>query len=588
MPGNYDVELNGVGFILVPGSYQRSQEPLAEGRVDRVRILDFYGGSGRALQQERDRFWLSTGAIPDLDSQGVTAGPRRQDVTLNVSQAFDPTKRSWTFANAYGLWLVNGRNIFQILTTNGRFSGLQHRQSLPADVVDAAHITPNIWLAFGSAATVANYNTSNGTYIGNALSNRYARLIIGHSDAPLFLDANDASQTTLYRMQGTSVTVQRLDHPVRRLFQHEATTWVLTAGSLWKYTSSTAAALEGHLPYSVYDDDGVWVVPYRNELFVWRGRRVVRLERRNGVWVEEPDGPDGQATYGACVVSGRLFCEIRNRWTGVSEIWMYDGRSWWRVEDGEGTTTWQWLVSTYGGVDDAELLAGRGTSTNRLSIWQITPKAGLPALRSGWSITTSMLDAGQRDRVKLWRAIGCELAWPDERASTGAVTVRLEYSTDGGQSWTQAGTDVSIDPATSGRRAVVSFALSPPVVDRYLQLRVTVSNITTWSPVLAGMWAEYELVQVGATRKKWRFTVQCHHRQVLRDGSIHPLDAWQQAQHLWQAFESEAPVTFKDIDYDRTQRVEYVRVVGIRETMTRREQQDGYANREIEVVLVQV
>lgn len=591
MPGAYDIELDGIGYVLVAGTYQRMQEPLAEGRLDRVRIVDFYGGSGRAVQQERDRFWASVGAVPALDSQGVSAGPRRQDLTLTVSPAFDPTRRTWAFATSAGVWVVNGANIYQVSTSGGLFAGLQHRRSLAAVAVDAVMAGQYLYVAFGAAATVGRYDTVANSYVSDAFTGVRATLLGVNEGSVVLVEATAGSERTVRQVTGAASSVT-LDYPVLRLFEYDGSVWALTNGSLWRLgkasNGAVSATQEAGLALSAYGDDGAWVVAHQDGLYLWRSGRVMRARKRDGVWVLEPGGPAGQTSYGACVVGGWLLCEVRNQWSGASELWGYDGRGWWQIEDGAGAGPWRWPVSMAGAADDAEVLAGRGSALNGVSVWQVVPKPGLPGLRGDWSLTTSLLDAGERDRPKLWGAIGCELAWPDGRATSGTVYVKLEYSADGGATWVEAGGEWGFDPGLYGRRGSMSVELSPPIKERYLQVRVSMRNVSTWCPVLVGVWAEYELVQVGASRKKWRFAVQCRDGQVLRDGSVHALSGWHQAREIWQAFESEAAVTFKDIDYDVTGVVERVRVVGVRETLSKGEPRDGFGGREVEVTLVQV
>ena len=91
MTETFDVTLDGTGYMVKPGAYQRFQDGQSEGRVGRVRLFDFYGGGKRAAQLERDRFWSGVGAWPTLDSQGVIAGPPETDRTLTPATAFVPT-----------------------------------------------------------------------------------------------------------------------------------------------------------------------------------------------------------------------------------------------------------------------------------------------------------------------------------------------------------------------------------------------------------------------------------------------------------------------------------------------------------------
>ncbi len=69
MPQLTDVEIGGAGYMLAPGSYRRMQEGLAEGRPGRVMQRDFFAGSRRAVQLERDRGFDGLGVGPAFQGQ---------------------------------------------------------------------------------------------------------------------------------------------------------------------------------------------------------------------------------------------------------------------------------------------------------------------------------------------------------------------------------------------------------------------------------------------------------------------------------------------------------------------------------------
>ena len=69
MPQITDIVLDGAGYMVVPGSYRRTQDGLPEGRTGRISLSDFFGGQRRALQLERDRGWDAEGVGPALFGQ---------------------------------------------------------------------------------------------------------------------------------------------------------------------------------------------------------------------------------------------------------------------------------------------------------------------------------------------------------------------------------------------------------------------------------------------------------------------------------------------------------------------------------------
>ncbi|HEX3723279.1 MAG TPA: hypothetical protein VHV31_10835, partial [Nitrolancea sp.] len=120
----YDVTLGGEGYMVKPGSYQRYQDGQSEGRLGRVRLFDFFGGARRAAQLERDRFFTGAGAWPTFDSQGITSGPKRQDVTLATSPAVTPGNRRWSLPHNGTFYIVDGADLYTVATSGGLFNGL--------------------------------------------------------------------------------------------------------------------------------------------------------------------------------------------------------------------------------------------------------------------------------------------------------------------------------------------------------------------------------------------------------------------------------------------------------------------------------
>jgi hypothetical protein len=98
MAQSSDIVLNGDPYMLVAArgreGYLRSQDGIDEGRTGRISQTDFFGGTGRALQLERDRGFASLEVGPALGGQGVAPWPFSDTVTLasgtpDGSAAFD-------------------------------------------------------------------------------------------------------------------------------------------------------------------------------------------------------------------------------------------------------------------------------------------------------------------------------------------------------------------------------------------------------------------------------------------------------------------------------------------------------------------
>ncbi|HET7036159.1 MAG TPA: hypothetical protein VFI42_10805, partial [Thermomicrobiaceae bacterium] len=230
MTETYDVTVAGVGYMVKPGSYRRQQAWASEGKVGRIRLADFYGGARRLLQNERDRFWSGTGAMPAYDSQGVTAGPKRQDKTEAAVPAFQPGQPSWSFGYNGTTYLVNGTGLYQVTTSGSNYGSLTTKQTLPANAVDATQLGTKLHIAFGSAANVGEYDmasniwTANQTY-GSAA--RKARLIGHESQSLVMVFDTDSYQLSVVQPLGASLGVAAADSWVRRLVEHDGHCWAI-------------------------------------------------------------------------------------------------------------------------------------------------------------------------------------------------------------------------------------------------------------------------------------------------------------------------------------------------------------------------
>jgi hypothetical protein len=115
-----------------------------------------------------------------------------------------------------------------------------------------------------------------------------------------------------------------------------------------------------------------------------------------------------------------------------------------------------------------------------------------------------------------------------------------------------------------------------------------VEGVADWAPVLMGMWAEHETLDLPVRRRRWRFTVQCSDTLVRRDGSPSPDEARAIVDQLWGLWENGAITTFRDVDQMDTSSEYAVRIAGIREVVPRPGQMDQDASSEIELTLVEV
>ena len=87
--------------------------------------------------------------------------------------------------------------------------------------------------------------------------------------------------------------------------------------------------------------------------------------------------------------------------------------------------------------------------------------------------------------------------------------------------------------------------------------------------MLTGLWAEYELLDSPARRRRWRFKVHARDAVVQRDGTVSTRTGWELAADLWAAWEAGATVPFRDLDFDATGVTYQARIIGISEDVAK-------------------
>ncbi len=260
-------------------------------------------------------------------------------------------------------------------------------------------------------------------------------------------------------------TILTADDDVLRFVPVDGELWVLTRRTVYKATDAQAT-----VPLMAGSDDFAWAVGHFGRLWAWGGKEIIYYDTGANEW--KGTGIRGLATRGACTVGSYLVVVVDDLVTGDPEMWVYDGRGWFMLED--GSTAYDYPVSIYGAAADADMLAGRGTTSQHAATWQFFDRSGAPALRSSFEVISAMMDAGERDLDKVWRRAGVEIATPDDRATADSVTVALSYSVDGGASW------VAIDSQnltrSSSRLVSVGGAIAAKPTSRFIQLKVAVSS----------------------------------------------------------------------------------------------------------------
>lgn len=224
-----------------------------------------------------------------------------------------------------------------------------------------------------------------------------------------------------------------------------------------------------------------------------------------------------------------------------------------------GTVHQRWLVSDvmfYRGYMYAAV-AGHGVfrtqwsyrdASRFLATYDTTPAGGsVASLNGGWYVSSDF-DAGTPGLLKLWNAITVHVDLP-----TNACSAYVDYSTDGGVTYTALGS-VTKDTAATRYSKMLMFP-SGGLRSTRLKYRITLRTTdTTRSPALRSVTVRY--LPLPEPGWRWEFQVIISDRQELLDHTrevpnIQTLDAAgveAKIDAIENAFRSQALVNFVDVD----------------------------------------
>lgn len=586
-----DIELAGAGYMVAPGTYRRAQDGMAEGRTGRVVVRDFFGGQRRALQLERDRSWDAVAVGPVWGGQGVEPWPKRSawtDAQLRADGTTpNPARRIPHLVVGDRGYVGIGRYLYQSVALSATSWGDFARVFDPGGgkrISGLAYYRGNVAVLLGSGADIQVYDT--GTGAASVLQAGEKGVVgVGYAgrlvySTPAAGGSGTASTEVLRMTTGGAVDTRSLDAPIVQMALFRGKVAIATRQSIWLLGGKSdpvsgvwTSDPEPFFTSGVWsaDDDFTFLLSFGGKLYTWLGNQVQEWNPNDNKQGWRATGVEGQSCYGATVAGGYLIVALTTR-PGNSEVWAFDGSGWWLMQrDASTARTFCWPVST-GGAGYRDVLVFRGGDASfdydvyRL-IWRDGANASYRDDAAGSQWVSSMLDAGERDKSKAWRKIGATFAAPEQRGkatSADPVTVKLSYSLDGGQAWT-----VAASATLAGASNLVSeldAALGgAAAVSRWIQLKVEWTSVVDWAPVLTGVWAEYELLDAPAKRRRWSFKVQARDRAIQRDGDVAARSGQALAADLWAAWAASTTVAFKDVDVDVTHQTYQVRIVGIAE-----------------------
>ncbi len=518
-PQATDIVLNGAGYMLAPEAsgvkgvrgYTRSQDGMSEGRTGRITQRDFFGGQHRAYQLERDRAWDSVGVGPAYGGQGVEPWPRIVQTALTSTTPLTSALRRNPsaligdhvfFAVADRLYRTQPLSATAWSTPNTLYIA-------PAVITSIAYYGGNILLGFGEAHDILHVVYPDATTPATLFAGERAHELVSYGGFAMWSDARTSgggNKHTVRQVTGSGLEFKLLDSPIRRLTVAQGKTIAATTAGLYDFAGTvnevdirnpahnpndstetdppTIRALRWQGDFdpffqhgsAVAPDDFAFITGYGGRLYAWVGKTVMEYNPSGDRAGWRDTGLAGRGCYSGCVAAGYLIVCIESR-DGMSEVWAWDGSGWWLLINqpiSNDRFCWPMPLAGVGGYD--LMLFRQGTTEAHLIrlVWRDDTANTFP---TGGQVAfiTSMIDADERDKTKAWRKFGCVFAAPEKRGAAGSVNpvgVYLDYSLDGGGSWTNAaGQTVNGNFFTTHNTALDADASSAATVSRFLQPR---------------------------------------------------------------------------------------------------------------------
>ena len=628
-----DIVLDGAGYMLVgeggtQSPYVRAQDGMAEGRTGRIQVRDFFGGQRRAFQLERDRGGDGLAVGPALGGQGVTPWPAMGTTTLSTAggaplPAVDVPIPAVTIGGY--VFVARGRYLYRTVALTATSWGAETQvwdAGAGKAITGLANYNGDILIALGTGMDLQMLAYPGGGTSTTLLAGAQGRHVVGYGGFALYSKASATATTgavnQVRMLTGSGVDVRYLDAEVLALATAGGKAFAATKVALYSFagkvreTTVTVEVSPGPPPVTeqrdvlqwngdweafvqhgnwTEDDDYRFVVGYGGRLYTWLNKSVLEHNPAGERAGWRDTGLAGLTCHGGCVAGGYLVVALETA-DGRSELWAWNGAGWWRmasrpVADGRwchpialsGAGDWDLLVCT----------AGSAAATLVRMTWRSDTAHTIPASAE---YVTSMIDAGERDKAKAWRKVGAVFASPDlppVTASTDTIAVALDVSADAGATWQQ----VATTSLAGNSRAHATLTLDADIasdgaVSRWLMLRVRWTGLADWAPVLAGVWAEFEVLDAPARRRRWNLVVTARDQAIDRDGAVLSRTGRELIADLWARWQDGATVTFRDLDYDAAPVDRRVRIVGITEKVARPADAGRWGDARVALTLVEV
>ncbi len=595
MTATSDISLDGIGYMVIPGSYRREGDGAPDTRSGEVTQTDFYGGQRRALHLERDRGWDAVGVGPALGGQGVEPWPWIGSYADGVIDTVTTVRAPHLVLDPYA-YVAVGRYLYRSVELSasswGEFTQVADVGAAKT-ITRLAHYQGKIALCCGTGLDVQLYTPGGGIAVLSA--GLTARIGSGYAGQLVYGDPASGSEHLLKMTTGGAIASRALDAPIVNMGVHDGKIAIATKQSLWMLGGGPDAVAgtwsvdpEPFFTHGIWtdDEDFLFLLSYGGRLYTWLANGVMEWNPNGDRRGWRTTGVEGRSCTGATVAGDRLIVSIVTR-AGQSETWAFDGGGWWlMLRSSNQTRVWPMYTGGAGNID-CVLFRDGSTSVTYDLLRLVYRHDALTNYNPGSAeYRSSLLDGDERSTPKSWKRVHATFASPEQRGnplSVSPVTLSLNCSVDGGRTFFNAGSMIVTDPTQ--RTLALSFDIAQhATIGPFLQMQVGWSGVTDWAPALVGLRAEYEAIDLAPRRKRWSFSIRAHDRAVQRDGSVDPRPALDLASDVWSAWANAQPMTFTDLDFDATGTSHIVHIVSLTEALPAVNNRHGDALLSLELV----
>ena len=628
-----DIVLDGAGYMLVAeggsaSAYVRAQDGMAEGRTGRIQVRDFFGGQRRAFQLERDRGGDGLAVGPALGGQGVTPWPAMGMAALSTAGGVSlPSAGAPIPAVTIGnhVFFARGRYLYRTVALTATGWGAETQvwdAGVGKTITSLGNYNGDILIALGTDMDMQVLAYPGGGASVTLLSGAQGRHVLGYGGFALYSKASATAATgavnQVRMLTGSGVDVRYLDAEVLTLAAAGGKAFAATKMALYSFagkvreTTVTVEISPGPPPVTeqrevlqwngdweafvqhgnwTEDDDYRFVVGYGGRLYTWLNKSVLEHNPSGERAGWRDTGLSALACHGGCVAGGYLVVALETA-DGRSELWAWNGAGWWRMAS-RPVSAGRWCHPiALSGAGDWDLLVctdGSAAATLVRMVWRSDTAHTVPVSAE---YVTSMIDAGERDKAKAWRKAGAVFASPDllpVTSSTDTIVVALDVSTDAGTTWQEVSTAALAGNSRVHANVTLDADLAAAgAVSRWLMLRVRWSGLADWAPILAGVWAEFEVLDAPARRRRWQMVVAAQDQAVDRDGAVLNRSGRELIADLWRCWQDGTTVTFQDLDFDAAPVERRVRIAGITEKVARPADAGRWGDSRVGLTLVEI